>query len=135
MDLGCGTSILKKFLPANTYYIGLDFSLEMLKKSYRNYDNLNLIQADVEYLPFKDAIFTNIFLITVIQNLLDVDRLIDELMRISRKKCIFYLAVLKKDKSLLKFRKIMDEKMMILRKKIEIDELEDYLFIYTKNKC
>ena len=68
LDLGCGTCILKKFIPDDTRYVGLDFSKNMLRKSH----NLEIIQADAEYLPFKENSFDSIFIITVIQNLSEV---------------------------------------------------------------
>ena len=128
LDLGCGTCILKKYIPKDIKYIGIDLSQKMLRRC----DDLNLIQADVEYLPFRDNSFNLIFLITVIQNLSDIQKILEEMKLISKKNCFFYISLLKKDELAVKFEESLIKSNFKLKEKIQKRELEDDLFIFIK---
>lgn len=63
MDLGCGTGILfdllRRKVGASGSVMGVDFSIQMLKKAHRNFPfpNVNVVDADVTNLPFGDDTF------------------------------------------------------------------------------
>jgi len=90
LDIGCGTGLLYDFLKYDSY-IGIDLSLEMLKKG----KFANKILADCEFLPFKDCIFDFVFSFTVLQNLPSY-RMISETYRVLKRGGIFVLTTLKK---------------------------------------
>lgn len=58
VDLGCGTSFpVGSFIPADSHYLGLDISSEMLKQSHSLFEdnsNTSLWRIDVERLPLPD---------------------------------------------------------------------------------
>lgn len=64
LNIACGTGRLLPFLAgiANEV-VGFDFSRNMLKvarKKIQNYNNIHLIVADAEFLPFRERIFDEI---------------------------------------------------------------------------
>lgn len=58
VDLGCGTSFpVGSFIPADSHYLGLDISSEMLKQSHSLFEddsNASFWRIDVERLPLPD---------------------------------------------------------------------------------
>ena len=134
LDLGCGTCILKGFLPDFNQYVGVDFSLNMLKNAKSTHGNLNLIQADVEYLPFRKGIFETINVITVIQNLLTLEKLFSEIDRVSKDTYHLFVSILKKDKLLPEFEEYLKKNQYHLIDKIDNDKIEDILFNIKKEK-
>ncbi|HEB10807.1 MAG TPA: class I SAM-dependent methyltransferase [Spirochaetales bacterium] len=58
VDLGCGTSFpVGSFIPADSHYLGLDISFEMLKQSHSLFEdnsNASFWRIDVERLPLHD---------------------------------------------------------------------------------
>ena len=82
LDAGCGTGLLldfinnlKNYSDVNFNYIGIDISLNMLKEFQSKLSNkstlwkVNLLLADIEFLPFRENIYDLIFSITAFQNL------------------------------------------------------------------
>ena len=63
LDLGCGTGImfdiLRRRVGDSGSVTGVDFSIEMAEKAHRNFpfDNVNVVDADVIFLPFKESAF------------------------------------------------------------------------------
>jgi|GEM_PF-6711560 len=67
LDIGCGTGIdiyLSKDLYKNGFFVGVDLSLEMLKRATKNFQDEDVevffVQADINYLPFKKEVFDRI---------------------------------------------------------------------------
>lgn len=85
-SIGAGANIPP--LPLNAEYYGVDISLEMLKacKKYRliqPYD-LQLIQANAENLPFKDATFDVVFHFGGINFFNNIPQAINEMIRVAK---------------------------------------------------
>lgn len=63
LDLGCGTGvlfdILRRRIGEKGTVTGVDFSIEMVRQAHRNFpfENINVVDADVSNLPFKDDMF------------------------------------------------------------------------------
>lgn len=104
LDAGCGTGLFleyfSKILTETYYYVGLDLSLEMLKlaslKLERYRQNVDLIQGDIEYAPFRKSSFPCTFSITVFDNLYDPEVGLKELLRSTKKGGSIVLTLLKK---------------------------------------
>ncbi len=67
LDIGCGTGIdiyLSKELYKNGTFIGVDISLEMLRRAQNNFQDEDIetffVQADINKLPFKEKVFDRI---------------------------------------------------------------------------
>jgi len=91
-DVGCGTGLLGEYLRSLGFdgiYVGIDLALERLEFAKRRADSSwMLIQADAEHLPLRSRSIDLVACVTVI-HLLDVERAIREILRVSRG----YLAV------------------------------------------
>lgn len=83
LEAGCGTGrwigSLKK---DKAKVFGLDYSIEMLKISRNNEQNLNLINADAGYIPFKNNFFDLIFCVNAIHHFPDKEKFISECKRV-----------------------------------------------------
>jgi len=82
LEAGCGTGRWIQSLNAdNLKVFGLDFSFEMLKIQQKNYFNFNIINADADFIPFKDNFFDLIFCVNAIHHFTDKILFIKEVKR------------------------------------------------------
>lgn len=118
LDLGSGTGMLSDFL--NKEIIGVDFSINMLKKS----ENKHRILGDAENLPFKNNVFDFVLSFTLFQNLPGF-KMFNEVKRILKTSSLFVLTILRKkyDENI---RKGLEKNFFILK---EVDCGEDIGFI------
>jgi len=94
LDLGCGTGLLLKIL-AKSKVFGCDISFEMLKKAKERGEFV--VQADLDYLPFKTNTFAIVLSFTSLQNLPDTKQALKEAKRILKSSDgLFVLTMLKK---------------------------------------
>ena len=114
LDAGCGTGLLFEFFLSSIQikskgklrYIGLDISLNMLNqflykiKKVKSIDNANLILGDIENLPFREEKVQQIFAVTSLQNLYDIERGLKELFRVSQQGTLLNLSLLQKNLNL-----------------------------------
>ncbi|RLE63044.1 MAG: hypothetical protein DRJ38_08515 [Thermoprotei archaeon] len=101
LDAGCGTGFFYEFLrkrvDINRFeYFGIDKSLNMLKKAKKKICvNAHLIMACVEFMPFRDQVFSYIFSFTVFHEV-DIDKALREIERLSSDRCSVVVSMLKK---------------------------------------
>jgi ubiquinone/menaquinone biosynthesis C-methylase UbiE len=73
LDVGCGTGLFFGYIATNAdTVVATDISRLSLihaKKRARDFHNVHLVQADADYLPFKDNYFNLIFAFTILQNM------------------------------------------------------------------
>ena len=118
LDAGCGTGLLFEFfLRSNQQihnssnnrklrYIGLDISWKMLKQFLNKINNVNsikyvnLILGDIENLPFREEKIHQIFSVTSLQNLYDIEKGLRELFRIGQQGTSLNLSILRKNLNL-----------------------------------
>lgn len=90
LELGCGTAENRLVLPAHLDYVGLDISLNMLRRAKEKCDTANLksvfVQADAQFLPFRKSGFDRIIAMGVMQHLSSPRDCISELRRVSASK-------------------------------------------------
>lgn len=94
LDIGCGAGILLHFSKAKLK-VGIDFSLDSLKKGKSFDSSLQLIQADVNYIPFKNNTFPHILaihMITEFKKKKDWVNVSEEIKRISAERCEIIIA-------------------------------------------
>ena len=70
LDSGCGTGIFLARVASNVEFaVGIDFSSKALQKAQLRLDrmsNVDLVCADLDYLPFGVGTFTHIFMFTAL---------------------------------------------------------------------
>lgn len=84
LDLGCGTGNLLKFGKKHfKKAIGIDISFKMLKVAKQN--NLEVIQADILFLPFKPSIFDVVSIFSVLHHLYDYQQIFNQISRVLKR--------------------------------------------------
>ncbi len=139
LDLGCGTGLFFEYIRKSILdnqeikcnYTAIDISWNMLLEFQSKFiiseclkRTPNLLLSDIEYLPFRDNVFSSIFSITSFQNLPQLEKGINELFRVSKSNADFRFSTLKKNLNLKSLFKILNTKITSL-KTIENEDLED----------
>ena len=84
-DLGCGSGAFTHLLARKGYAcVGLDISPKLVELGRRKYPDLELIEGDVEHLPFPDASLDGILLSGIVHHLPDPSRCAAEVFRVLR---------------------------------------------------
>ncbi len=104
-DIGCGTGLLIDYLQEKNVrynkYVCMDISEGMIGRARdKHHDDPRIvfILADAEQMPFRDAIFTEIFMITVWNNINNKEKAVKETFRIIAEKGLAVITILKKVK-------------------------------------
>jgi demethylmenaquinone methyltransferase/2-methoxy-6-polyprenyl-1,4-benzoquinol methylase len=114
LDAGCGTGLLFEFFLRSNQrihnlklkFIGLDISWKMLKQflnkinKVKSIKNINLILGDIENLPFREEKIHQIFAVTSLQNLHDIEKGLREFFRIGQQGTSLNLSILAKNLNL-----------------------------------
>ncbi|MFQ6008598.1 MAG: class I SAM-dependent methyltransferase [Candidatus Zixiibacteriota bacterium] len=106
LDLGCGTGILfdilRRKVGQNGSVTGVDFSIKMAQKAYRNFPfaNVNVVDADAIMLPFADSTFDMAVAFSAFPHFSEQQKAIDEIHRVLKPKAKFYIIQLVSSKEL-----------------------------------
>lgn len=84
LDAGCGTGLILRHLPSGA--IGVDINPRNIKKAKTHAPSAEVIEADIEKLPFKDNYFSTIICTEVIEHQPNPLPTLAELKRILQKK-------------------------------------------------
>ena len=85
VDLGCGSGTFTPLLqPAGYDCVGLDISGKLLEAGRRKHPGMELLQGDIERLPFAAASFDGVLLSGVVHHFPDPSRCAAEVSRILR---------------------------------------------------
>jgi len=111
LDAGCGTGLLFKYVADRAKAtIGLDISrktLQLAKTRAKEYSNVHLIMADADHIPLRDKLFDNVFAFTLIQNMPNPVKTLNELNRVTKEKATVVITGLKKTFALKSFQKLL----------------------------
>ena len=82
LDVGCGSGLFFRHVANEAkLVVGVDVSrrlLQLAKERAKTYPDVYLIQADADKLPFKQDIFTHVFAFTVLQNMPNPPKTLEE---------------------------------------------------------
>ncbi len=120
LDVGSGTGIINEFIKPTVL---TDNSFNMLKKA-----NGVRVCCDARFLPFKDKSFDNITCFTVLQDIIEKKRVINELKRVCKDKII--ITILKKLKQVDDVKKLFNGLRLIDFREQE----KDYCFLLSVKK-
>ncbi len=82
LETGCGTGRwISSLENDNKKVFGLDYSFDMMKISTSDKSNLNFVNADAVYFPFKNNFFDLIFCVNAIHHFPDKEKFINECKR------------------------------------------------------
>ncbi|MDH7563842.1 MAG: class I SAM-dependent methyltransferase [Candidatus Bathyarchaeota archaeon] len=100
LDLGCGTGRLFDHVAATGgTVIGVDLSKRTLtaaKNRCMSLHNVSLILADADHLPFVEGVFSHVFALTVLQNMPNPLRTLEETERVAKENAVYAVTGLKK---------------------------------------
>lgn len=137
LDVGCGTGFLFQFIEGVDWRnYGLDFSIESLKMCRRRTDkesSICILCADADFLPFRKDYFDIIFAITVLQNLPNPRKSLEEIKSICKLNGLIVLSLLKKKFNLKSVDDLLN-KVQLTPKQIFDDEKCEDLIILVENK-
>ncbi|MHA1233961.1 MAG: class I SAM-dependent methyltransferase [Promethearchaeota archaeon] len=140
LDAGCGTGLLFEFFLSSYQqidneklkYVGLDISWKMLKQFLHKITKVtsikraNLILGDIENLPFREEKFTQIFAVTSLQNLHDIEKGLRELVRVGLQGTSLNLSILKKNLNFDNIKSSLESKIVDLNL-IRLEKVEDVI--------
>jgi ubiquinone/menaquinone biosynthesis C-methylase UbiE len=116
LDVGCGTGLFFPHIAEKAgVVVGLDISRELLlqaKERAKKQENVFVVLADADYLPFADAIFDLVFAFTVIQNMPKPLETLKEIKRVTKEGASIVLTGLKKAIPLEVFGELLSEAEM-----------------------
>ncbi len=132
LDAGSGTNLFFEFLKSQGNYEGIriicvDMSREMLKIGKDKHLIDYLILGDIENLPFRTNIFNGVISITSLQNIPTIEKGVEEIQRVLKKKGLVAISILKKNLVLSKLHELLNKYIKNLNI-IQEDECEDWIF-------
>lgn len=133
LDAGCGTNLFldylnKEKITRNIRLIGLDISFNMLKSAKEKQKKSCLILGDIENLPFKRNLFAGFISITTFQNLANINKGIEELIRVFKSNGLLAITILKKNFSLNEVKKLFQSHFQDLNY-IHDNKCEDWIIL------
>ncbi|MDH5449070.1 MAG: class I SAM-dependent methyltransferase [Candidatus Bathyarchaeota archaeon] len=138
LDLGCGTGLLlPRIQEIAKSVVGLDVSKEMLKETASRIEqsaNVHLILADADHTPLRNSYFDTIFAITLLQNMPNPSKTLQEAKRITEPNGSIIVTGLKKhftEHSFVRFLKNAKLKTRLLKAN---DNLKCYIAICKNRK-
>jgi ubiquinone/menaquinone biosynthesis C-methylase UbiE len=111
LDAGCGTGLLFGYVADKAEAIvGLDISRKILlqaKKRAKNFQNAHLILADADNMPLNKSIFSHVFGITLIQNMPNPAKTLNEIRRVAKEDAAIVITGMKKAFTLEEFEELL----------------------------
>lgn len=138
LDVGCGTGLLFKHLanPVNAV-VGIDISRRILKVAKKLAkgsapNEVLLVRADADFLPFRSGIFDKIFAITLLQNMPDPSLTLNEMARVAKDDSVIIVTGLKKAFSMPLFLKVLRSAGLSFSLLDDEDRVKCYIAICSK---
>jgi malonyl-CoA O-methyltransferase len=133
LDLGCGTGFLFNHITKKSdFIVGVDVSQKALvhaKKRAKTIYNVELVCADADNTPFVDGLFDKVFSVTVLQNMPEPKKTIQEMKRTSKAKAVFAVSGLKKMFSAGSFAKLLENAQLKVVAFKDDEQLKGYVAV------
>jgi ubiquinone/menaquinone biosynthesis C-methylase UbiE len=112
LDVGCGSGLFFKEVATQADIVAsIDISRKLLlkaKEQAKSLDNVFVLQADADHLPFRDGFFGAVFAFTVLQNMPKPPKTLNELKRVVKGDGRVVVTGLKKSFPLTAFMDVLD---------------------------
>lgn len=100
LDIGCGTGLLFSYIAAEAEtVVGLDVSRKSLlvaKNRAKSFQNVSLVLADADNIPIRENVFSHAFAFTLVQNMPNPVRTLNEIKRVAKDDAVWVLTGLKR---------------------------------------
>jgi ubiquinone/menaquinone biosynthesis C-methylase UbiE len=136
LDAGCGVGLLFEHVAEKVkILVGADISKGILKEARgkaRNHENVALILADVDNLPFPHQIFDVVFAITIVQNTPNPTFTINEIKRVTKPKSTIVITGLRKVFTEEKFSEMLRQtNLKVVVMKCD-EQMKEYICVCTQ---
>lgn len=128
LDLGSGAGVLNSFLSSNLSLVtSFDLSQELLNLNSNK--EKNKIQGDICNLPFENNSYDCICSFTVIQDVYNIEKAFQEIVRVLKPQGKLIISFLKRSKNRELIETLIKKNFEIEK---EIEEFKDQIFVLTK---
>ena len=133
LDVGCGSGMFfSEVAPKAKTVVGVDVSKQLLLKAKANAAaNVDVVQADADHLPFRDATFNSAFSFTVLQNMPKPAKTLQEIKRATKKGGKIAVTGLKKAFPETSFHDMVDGSGMEIAVFVDEQEINCYIAVLT----
>ncbi|MEM3731076.1 MAG: class I SAM-dependent methyltransferase [Candidatus Bathyarchaeia archaeon] len=111
LDVGCGTGLLFRHVASKAEeVVGLELSKGTLlkaKERAKDFQNVHLVMADADVMPFQKDVFNTVFAFTLIQNMPEPAKTLNEIKRVAKETANITVTGLKKVFSIQKFENLL----------------------------
>ncbi len=137
LDVGCGSGLFFSQVAAKAgMVVGVDISHKLLlkaKDAAKVFGSVFVLQADADYLPFKDGFFSAVFAFTVLQNMPDPSETLAELKRVAKPGASVVVSGLKKAFLLNTFVDFLEGTSLRLACFVDREDLKCYVAVLAAN--
>jgi ubiquinone/menaquinone biosynthesis C-methylase UbiE len=135
LDAGCGTGLLFGYVDCRAVVVGVDISRKTLfqaKENAKDFWNVHLVLADADNMPLKESVFSHVFAFTLIQNMPDPVRTLNEVNRIAKPEGAIVVTGLKSIFSREGFEELLRNAGLKIAA-LEDEDLKCYVAVCTKS--
>lgn len=133
LDVGCGSGLFFSHAASKAkVLVGVDISRELLlkaKEQARACQNVLVLQADADHLPFREAFFDAVFAFTVLQNMPEPAETLNELKRVGKPEGRVVVTGLKKAFSLNTFMDVLESSGLKIVSFVNNEDLKCYVAV------
>ena len=138
LDAGCGTGLLFPHVANKVrLVVGVDVSasiVKQVKKRVEDHINTALIRADADFMPVPNGTFDVVFAVTLLQNMPNPFRTLDELKRVTKHNATIIATGLKKAFSREDFTRLLREAELEIKALRHDENLKDYVAVCVKSR-
>jgi ubiquinone/menaquinone biosynthesis C-methylase UbiE len=133
LDVGCGSGLFFSQIANKTQIlVGVDITRNLLLKAKTQaqaFENVHVIQADADHLPFKNGVFDNVFCFTVLQNMPKPKETLNEFKCQAKPEGRIVVTGLKKAFELTGFLDLFEAATLRMLSFVEEDDLHCYIVV------
>jgi ubiquinone/menaquinone biosynthesis C-methylase UbiE len=135
LDAGCGSGLFFSLVADKaSVTIGVDVSRNLLLKANEQakaFQNVFVLQADADHLPFRDLFFESVFAFTMLQNMPKPSQTLSELKRVAKKDGRVVVTGLKKAFLLEKFLDVLEDSGLKIVTFVDEEAVNCYVAVLT----
>ncbi len=135
LDVGCGSGLFFRYAAAKAKeLVGVDVSRKLLLKAKgqtRAFQNVQVLQADADHLPFREAVFDVSFAFTVLQNTPEPLETLNELKWVAKLGGKVVITGLKKAFPLSTFMDVLESSRLKTVSFVDNEDLKCYIAVLT----